>query len=466
VSQAAAQTQSTPPPRRTRRRWWLKWTIIPLLVVLCPLLTIHYFDNAAAERTLAEAVAEADRLDPGWRLEDLEAARRKIPDDKNGAVVVLSAHKKMPAKWNPDTDEILACPPPVRLEEKLAEKLRGALKPAAAAIREARRLVDFSEGRFAITYPPNLFGYWPKHDDMIRTISFVLELDVWLQLHDGKFDGAWKSAWAILNTGRSLGDEPLLSTQIIRIVQRRNAVGLMERILARGQVSEKFLSDMQKVLTEEAAEPLLLRSLRGERAAMYRTFLHWEKEGISWDELPRGRSSYFNDGRVWIAGKTAKLRDGNAWTLNFYTMLIEELKKPGVSHYQALKNLGRIMVEEDKKLTGWLLFVSWPISSEQKNYLQASIAALAAERFRLLQSRWPKSLDELVKAGLLKEIPIDLMDGKPLRFRRTIDGLVIYSVGADGTYRGDALDNLANFDPRKERPEFRLWDVKRRGVSK
>src|SRR5262249_39916071 len=89
VSQAAAQTQSTPPPRRTRRRWWLKWTIIPLLVVLCPLLTIHYFDNAAAERTLAEAVAEADRLDPGWRLEDLEAARRKIPDDKNGAVVVL-----------------------------------------------------------------------------------------------------------------------------------------------------------------------------------------------------------------------------------------------------------------------------------------------------------------------------------------------------------------------------------------
>jgi len=110
--------------------------------------------------------------------------------------------------------------------------------------------------------------------------------------------------------------------------------------------------------------------------------------------------------------------------------------------------------------------VSWP--SEQKSiiYLQASIAALAAERFRLLQNRWPKSLDELVKAGLLKEIPIDLMDGQPLRFRRTIDGLVIYSVGVDGTYRGDALDNLANFDPRKDRPEFRLWDVKRRGVSK
>ena len=135
--------------------------------------------------------------------------------------------------------------------------------------------------------------------------------------------------------------------------------------------------------------------------------------------------------------------------------------------HQAVKNLGKIMAEEDKKLIGWLLFFPaiHRVTESQQNsdtYLDCTIAALAAERFRLQKKRWPVSLGELVKADVLKEIPIDPMDGKPLRVRRTVDGLVIYSVGADGKYRGDALDNLANFDPRQPRPEFRLWDVSRR----
>ena len=461
-----------PSPRRTRRPWWLKWTIIPLLVVLCPLLAIHYFDNAAAERALAEAVAEADRLDPGWRLEELEAARRQIPDDKNGALVVLSAHRKMPAKWTPDIDEIFSFPPPVRLDEKSVKELRDAMKPVTGVISEARRMIDFPEGRFAITYGPDLFkSPMPEHHQMVRTTGFVLQLDGWLQLQDGQFEQAWKSSRAILNTGRSLGDEPLLMAQFIRIALRRIAGGLLERTLAQGELDEPKLAEMQKALGEETREPLFLRCLRGERACMYRTFLHWGKEGISWEELPRGRSSYLNDGRLWIAGKTAQLREGNAWTLHFNTKVIEDWKKPGVPRHQAVKDLQDSMREWDKKLVGWLLFVAAPqkVAQSLQNsdvHLHCTSAALAAERFRLLKNRWPKSLDELVKAGLLKEIPIDLMDGKPLRFRRTIDGLVIYSVGADGTYRGDALDNLANFDPRKDRPEFRLWDLKRRGVSK
>jgi hypothetical protein len=475
VSQTAGQIESTTSPRRTRRFWWLKWIILCLVIALCPLLAIHYLDNAAADRALVEAVAEADRLDPGWRLEDIEAARRKIPDEKNGALVVLSAHGKMPAKWIPLVDkrlpfieERLPFPPPVRLDDEFTQELRKDLEPVAGAIAEAQRLVDFPEGRFAITYPTYLLHFLPKHQQQVRTIGFVLLLDGWLRLQEGKIEQAWKSSRAIVNTARSLGDEPLLLSQMTRVALRRMAATLLERILAQGAISKGLLTEMQTALTEEASEPLLMRGLRGQRAAMYSTFLHWEKEGISWDELPRGRSSFFNEGRVWIAGKSAKLRQGNSWSLNFHTMLIEELKKPGVSQYQALKNLGKIVEEEDRKLIGWLLFMSVPLKMEKRscNNLHTTIAALAAERFRLRNNRWPKSLDELVKAGLLKEIPIDLMDGKPLRFRRTIDGLVIYSVGADGTYRGDALDDFATFAPGKERPEFRLWDVNRRGVSK
>jgi hypothetical protein len=179
-----------------------------------------------------------------------------------------------------------------------------------------------------------------------------------------------------------------------------------------------------------------------------------------------------NDGRVWIAGKTAKLREGNAWTLTFATKVIEELKKPGVAHHQAMKNLRKHYEEWDKKGAGWLLFVRSPLDVQTSDtHLHCACAALAAERFRLLKGRWPDSLGELVKADLLKGIPLDLVDGKPLRFRKTNDGLVIYSISADGkggigNYRGDALDNLATFDHRNNRPEFRLWDVERRRVNR
>src|SRR5262249_6281213 len=197
-----------------------------------------------------------------------------------GALIVLSARRKMPAKWTPDLDEIFSCPPPFHLNEKLAQELRDDLKPVAKVITEARRLVDFPEGRFAITYGPDHFKFSPQHHDTVRTIGLVLQLDGWLQLQDGKSEQAWKSSRAVLNTGRSLGDEPLLMTQFIRIALRRIAGGLMERILAQGKVSELLLAQIQKAVAEEASEPMLLRGLRGERAAFYRTLLHWEKQGI------------------------------------------------------------------------------------------------------------------------------------------------------------------------------------------
>src|SRR5207237_9389675 len=51
--------------------------------------------------------------------------------------------------------------------------------------------------------------------------------------------------------------------------------------------------------------------------------------------------------------------------------------------------------------------------------MRCTIAAVAAERYRLKhKNAWPRNLDDLVKDGLLKEVPKDPYDGKPLRFKR------------------------------------------------
>lgn len=56
--------------------------------------------------------------------------------------------------------------------------------------------------------------------------------------------------------------------------------------------------------------------------------------------------------------------------------------------------------------------------------------AVALERFRRNGGGWPTTLDELVP-GYLEAVPVDIRDGRPLRYALTADGPLVYSVGPD-----------------------------------
>jgi hypothetical protein len=91
------------------------------------------------------------------------------------------------------------------------------------------------------------------------------------------------------------------------------------------------------------------------------------------------------------------------------------------------------------------------------------MALLATERFRQAEGKWPASLDQL-RPRFLSEVPLDPFDGKPLRYKRLEDGVIVYSVGADGTDNGGILDRES---PYKQGTDvgFRLWDVPHRRQS-
>jgi hypothetical protein len=62
---------------------------------------------------------------------------------------------------------------------------------------------------------------------------------------------------------------------------------------------------------------------------------------------------------------------------------------------------------------------------------ELTLAALALERFHLRHQRYPAALVELVP-GLLAAVPVDWMDGKPLRYRLNADGtFTLWSIGED-----------------------------------
>ncbi len=63
-------------------------------------------------------------------------------------------------------------------------------------------------------------------------------------------------------------------------------------------------------------------------------------------------------------------------------------------------------------------------------HLRCAYSALGAERFRMAKGRLPESIEELVPE-FLSMVPADPLDGQPMRFAVTDQGIVIYSVGED-----------------------------------
>src|SRR3954452_24089116 len=96
----AAQGPRAHTEKRSRRM-----LIVAAALFLIPVgltLFAYFASRYSGVMHLDEAFAEADRLDPGWRFEDLEAARRPFPaPEKNGIDQVLRVKAAMPKSMWP-----------------------------------------------------------------------------------------------------------------------------------------------------------------------------------------------------------------------------------------------------------------------------------------------------------------------------------------------------------------------------
>src|SRR5262245_13354664 len=86
------------PPKAATRRRRRKWPFILLLAVVLLGSGYAYF-AISAHWELQAATAELDRLDPRWRLEEVEADRADIPESRNAALMAMAVKPLMPEKW-------------------------------------------------------------------------------------------------------------------------------------------------------------------------------------------------------------------------------------------------------------------------------------------------------------------------------------------------------------------------------
>lgn len=452
--------QTVDDPPRSRWRFWLLFVGVPFLLLICAGVGWVVSKNSGLRR----AIAEADRLDPRWRLDEIEADRATPPAGQNGYEKIAAVIRLRPPNWlAAQKDEVFNDLPPERqLNEPQIATAKEVLGPVGPALAEARSLIDTPHGRHPITYTPDWISTLLPTIQTTREATNLLRYDVYDRAQAGDADGAVRSCHAAFNAGCSIGDEPTLISQLVRIACQAVAVNLLERTLAQGEPSDAVLAALQARLEAGEAEPLLLYGLRGERGGSNQLFENWRNGSVPTGNMAGtlGVGGGFPAGLNALLSVPGILSSQHAGLLEYMTEVVEIAKKPPEEWSAAfaaqnqkindLPMLARLIAPAVDKVA----------EAARRNHaiLRCAIVMIAAERYRKTNGHWPATPDDLVKAGLLKAVPGDpYAAGQPIKFAKAADGLIVYTVGQDGIDNGGALDK--NPTTAGKDYGFRLWDV-------
>jgi hypothetical protein len=460
-------------PRRAWRRRLLQTLLLLFALGAIGVIVAYKWSERIAQKDLDAVIAELDSTDPNWRLADIEATRKVIPDQENAALVVMDIVSRLPKPWpsqNPNEwgvpgqslwERINDTPLPQMLEPALQGELLDELERVKPLLPRARSLAHLSEGRFPIAWAKNPLGTSVKCQDAREAVS-LLRLDAYAQARENDIEGACISCRAAIVAGRSIGDEMLLISQIVRLSCVRAALNDIERTLAQGQSCEATLAALQRLLEDEEDVPHILTAARGERAVAHEVL-----EGI---KTGQASVSQFAAPRVpnrlqaaWDSYAGPHLaRQGHAPTLQKLTEFVEIVELP-LEEQDLRLRLAKISLRDpDMPLMMRLLYPAIDKYGQSNivshAHIRCAIAALAAERFRLAKGRWPKEVAEMVP-GLLPKLLLDPYDAQPLRLRALPDGIVIYSLGPGHVDNGGVVNKQ---NSNSSNIAFHLWDVSAR----
>jgi hypothetical protein len=267
------------------------------------------------------------------------------------------------------------------------------------------------------------------HLQQLRGAARLLLLESAVAAHRGQYDAAVESVAAMFAVARSLEQEPMLVSQLVRMALDNMARNRVQWLLSAGTLDEAQLLRLDAELARSDFQLPIQRALICERVV--------------------GLQVFDNPGSV-LGNVAGGLRLTPASDEIAYLQLMEEI----IAAYDATGQARRQAVEDAtdgvRLLSGatgasvrfpltLLLLPSLHAVSEAASRNEAdrdaTRLAIAVERFYLRHGQLPSALDELVPA-FLESVLGDPFDGAPLRFRANAQDYVVYSLGANGADDG------------------------------
>jgi hypothetical protein len=305
-----------------------------------------------------------------------------------------------------------------------------------------------------------------RHVPALRGLEQTLGARAVLELRANERDAAWTNLLAATRIVTAYEPEPSEISQLVRFMCATHAYEAAWQLLNAGGWPDERLADLQrewegvdffKGLPETAAfsrasmvaacelerrQPVfqgmtLKQLIRSPRYALPLLAANWRQvryhsRGIYEDE--KNLLLYYRDRelelRHAIQAKTWTEMRSLAGATN-----ISPFPSKGPNRMLAFLNQRRMMLAMQGGSQGLL-----GRASEAESRRRLLLTAIALERFHNWHNVYPSALAEL-SLELLKNPPLDFMDGQPLRYRQTSDShYVLYSVGLDCVDNGGKVE--------------------------
>ena len=353
-----------------------------------------------------------------------------------------------------------------------ATVIRTALSIGDAEFEAIAQALHRPSARYPVQWSDGLNALLP-HLAKLKGLQQWIELRTRARLAQGDVDGAFEDARAALRLADVEREEPLLISQLVRLAQQAISARTIDFGVRSHQWTEPQLKEFQAHFTETGILSALAHSFEGERALALTTLDAWcsrssELGKFLPDQAPNGPLPVFAG--VRIPGTVGLIRHNQANLATYYSLLIRSIRATqdaGARNgfHQELKSLETKMDTSLKALAASTnpynmmarqlapalsKSVAKSVRAEQRARFTST--ACAVERFYRQHGTYPASLTELVPI-FIAEVPLDIMDRKPLRYRRNPDDtFILWSVGENGVDDGGVFKN-----PKSKSDEILDW---------
>ncbi len=299
------------------------------------------------------------------------------------------------------------------------------------------------------------------------------------KVHLNDISGAIDDIESILLLARFIENEPILISQLVRVAVVQIAVQNCWPLLQH-DVGNAELVRLQKLFCDINMIGPMTLALQGERAMDRDTFAMIRSEQINFDAIadsttldgddddtPRALDNvpYGNEMKnalrahvIFPIWRQVFSYEDERHALEEMQRMIDGTRTATKARSAAgLQPLDAILKEKHRaggEYRSWKYFVTGllvPATAKAGNrafrsqtHCEMIVAAVALKRYHMRHKKHPNDLHGLVPE-FVPQVPIDYMDGKPLRYRLDGDQFVLWSVGLDGKDNGGTPKSEADF---------------------
>ena len=308
--------------------------------------------------------------------------------------------------------------------------------------------VSRPDSRWPVHYEENFASLVP-HLNVAKYMVSALGLRASAHLDLQQPNDAFEDVKVGLRLADSINTDPILITHLVRLAMNSANVHAIREGLARHAWSEPQLAFFQEAFSRMNLLAEYKRCLRGERA--------FSIEAIEMSRTRKVDASLWMDqnggGPVWAQNVGLRvvpsgwfyqnelniLKFHDQYTLGPVDDVAQRVQRPDLSAaeheltngFAPYKIFARILLPA----VGSVLAKS----ARGQTLAQETVLACALERHYLAHKQYPEKVAELVPQ-YVRQIPRDVMDGQPLRYRRDQPAdYILYSVGWNQTDDGGTL---------------------------